>query len=323
MFKAGFLIAGLSLTSAALALDVPGPVVDGAWVAQHASEVQIVDIRADAFTFTSQPVYETDKKSGARVLVEPAGHLSGALQVDPKSIRVSRKFGDLTVKYMIPEKADFEALMQKVGINNDKPLIIVPYGMDATDVNDAARLYWQLKYFGEKNMAILDGGLNAWIKEGRDISSAAATPTKGNWTAKGEVKSLLANSDDVAAAAGDKRASLIDARPLPQFYGLSKRDYVFAYGHIAGAHPFTPDMLTRAEGGSAKFLSADTYRNILKQSGINPEAPAITYCNSGHLSSGPWFVMSEILGNRNVSLYDGSLHQWTLEKRPLESVANR
>jgi thiosulfate/3-mercaptopyruvate sulfurtransferase len=26
--------------------------------------------------------------------------------------------------------------------------------------------------------------------------------------------------------------------------------------------------------------------------------------------------MSELLGNRATRLYDGSLHQWTLEKRP-------
>jgi thiosulfate/3-mercaptopyruvate sulfurtransferase len=64
-------------------------------------------------------------------------------------------------------------------------------------------------------------------------------------------------------------------------------------------------------------MSAATYRGLLKGQGIDPDSPAITYCNSGHLSSGPWFLMSELLGNRQVRLYDGSLHQWTLEKRPL------
>jgi len=51
--------------------------------------------------------------------------------------------------------------------------------------------------------------------------------------------------------------------------------------------------------------------------GIDGKAAAIIYCNSGHLSSGPWFMMSELLGNSRVKLYDSSLHQWTLEKRPL------
>ncbi len=323
MFKKEFLIAGLGFAGSALALDLPGPVVDGNWLAQHANEVQIVDIRSDTYTFTSQPVYENDTKTGANVLVEPAGHIAGSVLVDPKTIRVTRKIGELSVKYMLPEKADFEATMQQAGVNKDKPLVIVSYGMNFADVNDAARLYWQLKYFGEKNMAILDGGLTAWMKDGHAVTSAPAPATKGNWVARGEVKALLAGSDDVANAVKDKQTQLVDARALPQYYGLSKRDYVYAYGHIPGARPFSPELMIRSEGGSAKFLTADTYKSLLSQSGIDPAGPAITYCNSGHLSAGAWFILSELLGNPKASLYDGSLHEWTLEKRPMESVAAR
>jgi thiosulfate/3-mercaptopyruvate sulfurtransferase len=80
---------------------------------------------------------------------------------------------------------------------------------------------------------------------------------------------------------------------------------------------FPAELVMRQSSGALKFMSAATYRGLLKGQGIDPDAPAITYCNSGHLSSGPWFLMSELLGNRQVRLYDGSLHQWTLEKRPL------
>jgi len=64
-------------------------------------------------------------------------------------------------------------------------------------------------------------------------------------------------------------------------------------------------------------MSPATYRGLMSGQGIDPAAPAITYCNSGHLSSGPWFVLAEVLGNQRTRLYDGSLHEWTLEKRPL------
>jgi len=43
----------------------------------------------------------------------------------------------------------------------------------------------------------------------------------------------------------------------------------------------------------------------------------VVYCNSGAQSSLPWFILSEVLGNKSAKQFDGSLHQWTLEKRPL------
>ena len=51
--------------------------------------------------------------------------------------------------------------------------------------------------------------------------------------------------------------------------------------------------------------------------GIDSGGKIITYCNSGQLAAASWFVFSELLGNKNVSLYDGSMHQWAVEKRPV------
>ena len=85
---------------------------------------------------------------------------------------------------------------------------------------------------------------------------------------------------------------------------------------VVSAHR-TPDLMFKNSGGALKFMSAETYRGLFKGQGIDPQKDVITYCNSGHLASAPWFVMSQILGNSKARLYDGSLHQWTLEKRPL------
>jgi thiosulfate/3-mercaptopyruvate sulfurtransferase len=51
--------------------------------------------------------------------------------------------------------------------------------------------------------------------------------------------------------------------------------------------------------------------------GVDSTANMITYCNSGQFASASWFVFSELLGNDNVKLYDGSMHQWSIEKRPV------
>jgi thiosulfate/3-mercaptopyruvate sulfurtransferase len=224
---------------------------------------------------------------------------------------------------MNPEKPEFEHLMQAAGVVANKPIVLVAMGQSASDIDQATRLYWQFKYYGEKNMAILDGGLAGWLNEGRGVSSAASAPMKGDWVSTAEDKALVAESKDVAQAMKGQKTQLVDARDLLQYFGLAKRSDVKDYGHIPGARVFPPDVQVKMEGGVARFLPSAAYQSVLEQSGIRTTAPAITYCNTGHLGSGAWFVMSEILKMPNVRLYDGSMMEWTQENRPTVSVPAR
>jgi thiosulfate/3-mercaptopyruvate sulfurtransferase len=128
----------------------------------------------------------------------------------------------------------------------------------------------------------------------------------------------FADSNEVAAAS--QSGQLVDARVASQYYGLNKRDYVYGYGHVANAHLVSPDVLSRSSQGVAYFYPAKTYASLFSAAGVDPSKATVTYCNSGHLASGPWFILSEIVGNQQVRLYDGSMHQWTLEKRPTVAV---
>lgn len=304
--------------AAALAQGLPGPVVDSAWLAANLDKVQVVDVRGNAKSFVTAPEFDTDAKSGKKTLSEVGGHLANAALIEMKPMRTERKVGELTVKYMIPEKAAFEKLIQAAGVNAGKPIVLVPVGADVTDVDDALRVYWQFKVYGEDNIAVLDGGMANWLVEGRPFVTDAAATTAGNWVAKADRSAqYFASSADVSQAIAGKSATLIDARDAKQFHGLGKRDYVSAYGHLEGAKLYSPDLMTKTVGGAQKFMSANTYRALLTAQGIDPAAASIAYCNSGHLSSGPWFLMSEVLGNKNAKLYDGSLHEWTMEKQAL------
>ena len=295
---------------------LPGPLVDTQWLAANADKVQIVEVRGNAKSFTSEPELSTDAK-GKKTLEEVGGHIPGAVLVDAKKMRTDRKYGELTVKYMIPEAADFEKYVRHSGVVAGKPIVLVPVGQDVADINDALRMYWQFKVYGEDDMAVLNGGYASWLLEGRAWRKEPSA-SNGNWSVKADrTAQYFATSDDVAKAMQGKSATLVDSRDAPLFHGLVKRDYVYASGHIEGARLYPTDLMFKASGGALKFMAPATYRGLLAAQGIDEKAAAITYCNSGHLSSGPWFLMSEVLGNKQVKLYDGSLHQWTLEKRPL------
>lgn len=319
-YLAGLALLGLAPWS--WALQVPGPVVDGEWLAKNKAEVTVLDVRPSQKSFTLAPQFETDKKTGKKFLVELGGHIADATPVDNKKVRVDRMIGGNKVSAMIPERADFEKLARQWGVQAGRPIVIVAAGMEPVDFNDAARLYWQFKVYGEDNVAIVNGGTAAWLAEGREVSVAPAKVNEGNWAAKADrTAELMASSEDVEKAMNTRSAQLVDARNTSMYLGLSKRSTVGAYGHIPGAKNVSSELLTTEGGDATRMLAANTYRDVLKMSGVDPQAPAITYCNTGHLASGAWFVMSEILGNKQTRLYDGSMLQWTLEKRAVQSVA--
>ncbi|QKO20495.1 sulfurtransferase [Rhodoferax sp. BAB1] len=312
----------LGLSQWALALDVPGPVVDGAWLEQNRAEVTVLDVRANPKTFTLTPEFETDKKTGKKFLVDLGGHIDGAVLVDNKKVRMDRSINGVKLKSMIPERADFEKLVRSWGVSAGRPIVIVSAGMEPLDFNDAARLYWQFKVYGEDNIAVLNGGTAGWIAEGRAVSTDAVKATEGNWAAKADRSAaLLATSDDLARAQADKSAQLIDARDDAHYLGLSKSSSTSAAGHVPGARNVYTGLMSTQGGDAARLLAADTYRDVFKLSGLDAQASAIAYCNTGHQASGTWFVLSEIVGNKNAKLYDGSMHQWTLEKRPTVAVS--
>ncbi|MBU1363720.1 MAG: hypothetical protein KKE51_07860 [Gammaproteobacteria bacterium] len=304
----------------AQAAGLPGPIVTTEWLAANLDKVQIVDVRSNVKSMTSAPEFDTDAKSGKKTLSEVGGHIAGSLLLNAKTMRVERQVGDLKVKYLIPEKAAWEKIAQADGIEAGKPIVLVPVGMEVADVDDALRAYWQFKVYGEDNIAVLDGGMAAWLSEGRAFDQTAQAAKTGNWMALSDRSAnYLAGSDDVAKAITDKSASLVDARDIKSFLGLGKRDYVSAYGHLPQAQNFPPELMTKSASGALKFMSTNTYTALLQAQGVNPEKPVISYCNSGHLAAGPWFITSEVLG-KPARLYDGSLHQWTLEKHALEGA---
>lgn len=307
----------LSVGGEALALDLPGPVVSAQWLSEHREDVIVLDVRDDLKSFTAQPDFEVDAKSGKKTLSELGGHIPGALLLDYSKVRVEREVNGRKLKGMLPDKAYFQTLLRDAGVGKDKPIIIAAPGETAEDLDTAARVYWQLKYYGQDAMAILDGGTAGWLEAGLPYKNDEATKGGGGWTAGAERRELSADSEEVAAAA-EHKTQLVDARPLPFFLGLSvKKPTVQAAGHIAGAVDFPGEVRAQKTGSAYYFYSPAQYRSVFKAIGVQEQAATITYCNTGHLASGAWFVMSELLGNPHVKLYDGSMHQWTAENRPV------
>jgi thiosulfate/3-mercaptopyruvate sulfurtransferase len=308
----------LMVSTLAQATQVPGPLVDTKWVKSHLKDIVILDVR-DAKNFISKPVFKRDKKTGNLILVKVGGHIPGAHRIDYKKLRTSKMINNIKIDEMLPGKAAFEKIMQSFGLNKNATIVIMSEGESNKDMTAATRLYWSLKYYGEDNMAILNGGMAQWLKDGGNISISPTKVKTGNWVATAERNDILATSDDIKKALKDPKVQLVDTRNVSLYMGTYKKSYVFANGHIPGAKNF-PNELVTGPKGKADFTSAKEVQSISKAVGIDPKGEMITYCNSGHLATGSWFLYHEVLGNKNVKMYDGSMHEWTKEKGQTVSV---
>jgi thiosulfate/3-mercaptopyruvate sulfurtransferase len=303
------LVVGAAAAQSAFAIETPSPVVDAAWLKAHLNEVTILQVSGPQDAFTQAPVVKV--VDGKNVIEKVSGHVPGASFVDFKQVRVTRDVDGKQVKGLIPLKGDFEKLAQSWGVNKDSAIVFVPAGLSTSDVDEAARLYWQFKYYGHKNMAILNGGMAAWLAAGNTADTNGPEAKQGDWVATAEDKSIMASYGEVKSAIAKKNVQLADARPQNQYMGVFTKKGELS-GHLAGAKDISPDLLTKADGASADFLPAASYKSIMSAKGINTKAPMIAYCNTGHLASGLWFVSHEIVGNKKAKLYDGSLVEYSL-----------
>ncbi|HQT43605.1 MAG TPA: rhodanese-like domain-containing protein, partial [Halothiobacillus sp.] len=203
----------------AFAVDVPGPLVDPAWLNAHLNDVKVLQVSGPMKDFTTAP--EIKDVNGKKVAVNVSGHVPGASFVDFKAIRVEREIDGKKVKDMIPDKAAFEKLVQAWGVNKGQAIVIVPKGLSTPDVDKATRLYWQLKYYGQDNMAILNGGMAQWLADGMMAATDAPSVTAGDWVATAERKNILATYQDVKRAVEHPgSAEFADARPSNQYMGV-------------------------------------------------------------------------------------------------------
>lgn len=319
------LLAFLSTTVSAI--QVPGPLVDTEWLQNHLDEVVILDVRKDVKSF--------ERKSRQAGAVNPcgvarqkgpfkvAGHIPGAVLVPWNKVTAKRRVGDKEIKVLLPPKEDFERLMRKSGVDNDSALVITGKGKAVVHMALAARLYWTLKYFGFGNVALLDGGTARWIKEKRKIEFGRSKAKKGDFKATAERGEILASLEDVEKLAEDQgTGQLVDVRSTEEYLGLTASGKFVTpdiKGHISGAKSF-PVNLYADSRSVATIYDQDQIKQASALFKVDTETPTVVMCNSGVMASLAWFVMHELLGNKDVRLYDGSMHEWSHSGKPVVSM---
>ena len=252
---------------------------------------------------------------------------------DPKSYAANHIPGALNAPYgtwrgpasnpgELPTLPKLTTLVQSLGLTPSTHAVIVSSGADATDFGASARVYWTLKVLGLQELSVLNGGVKGWTTAGLPQNNQAVKVAASSFQPQIDT-SLVATKEELVARVKSGDAALIDARPADFFKGDTRHAAASVPGTLQGAvnveHSqwFTP--------GTSTFVNTEQAQKVAAASPIDPAKETVSFCNTGHWAATNWFAMSEVLGQKNVKLYAGSMVEWSKDANglPMANVPSR
>ena len=227
-------------------------------------------------------------------------HLPGALPLTRQEISAPMAEGDVVLE--LPSVSQLDSVFESKGIT-DHSLVVLYWGKDWVSPTARAWLTFDYVGFGDRTF-ILDGGMPAWVAEGRGTTAAVPEVHKGNFTPNVR-DDVIVTLSWVRDHLKDAAVALIDSRNERYYNGEDPGNAVRA-GHIPGARnvPYTTMV-----DDSLKFKPADELRRLLLDGGLSDGKTGVSYCHIGQQASVTYFV-ARFLGYQ-ARMYDGSMNEWS------------
>lgn len=271
--------------------------VSTAWLAEHLNVPDIVILDASWHL----PGAKRDAKAEFR-----DGHVPGARFFDLDAVSDPAT----SLPHMLPRPEKFAHDMKKLGVGDGKKVVCY----DAAGLYSSPRCWWMFKVFGHDDVAVLDGGLPKWQREGRPLETGSPQQAQERHFTPRFRGPMVKSLDAVAAALAAKTAQVADARSGGRFRGEEPepRPGVRA-GHMAGACNVHYASLVAADG---TLRPRPELEKNFASSGIDTSKPVITLCGSGVTAAILSLALTEI-GAKDHALYDGSWAEWGASAQPV------
>lgn len=265
--------------------------VSAQWLKDHQHDPNLIILQ------TSFLQFEYDKE-----------HIAGAQHLWPGWLAPDSPQGSFNA----PDSKQATEVLQRLGINNDSHIVLCHV---RNEVSPTARMFLTLEHFGLRGqVSFLNGGLEAWKKEGFPTTQEVPVVKKGNFKVK--AGDLLVDKDYVLKTLKAPNGVIVDARMKNYYDGDptgNPRD-----GHIAGAKniPY-PDLLDAAN--LYQFKPIDQLATYFEPVIPGKKSEVVTYCFIGQTAS-VVYMAGRILGY-DMKLYDGSMQEWSrIENLPMEKT---
>lgn len=266
----------------------PEVLVSTAWTEEHLNDPKIRIAEVDY-----------DPKSNYEL-----GHIPGSILFDWR-----QDINDPIKRNIISKESCEQLLSTKAGLNEDTTLIL--YG----DFNNwfAAFAFWVFKYYGFKDVRLMNGGRKKWLEEDRPINKEIPSVEQGNFKAKDSDENIRTYLMKVSNSLSNENIVLVDVRSPAEFTGeiTAPPEYPTEHAQRGGHIPKAVNIpWGKAVNEDGTFKSPEELKKIYEEKGIVPNKEVISYCRIGERSSHTWFVLKYLLGYPNVKNYDGSWTEW-------------
>lgn len=265
-------------------------IVSTEWLAKHSNDpnVLVIDTRTVA-------EYE-------------AGHIPDAVNIPfvvPESAWIS--FGPDDLLLQLPEDKPFFGNLSAVGVTKQKRIVICsqkatpPYPQA-----EAARVAMTLELAGFAKVHVLNGGMTKWKAEGRETTTSVPDIRPSGITGSLD-RRIIVEREYVKKAINKK--IILDARDPSVYNGTVIEEFAHKRGHIPSAKNLPTVSLLDSNGDyKDKAALAELVKSVIGK--VDKNAEIITYCGVGGYAGAVWWVLTEVLGYRNVKFYDGAAQDW-------------
>lgn len=224
-------------------------------------------------------------------------HIPGARFFDIDDISDGRS----DLPHMVPPVEKFMSRLRAMGVGDGHQVVVY----DGSGIFSAARVWWLFKLMGQKDVAVLDGGLPKWVAEGRPTDDMPPVIRDRHMTVRRQ-NHMVRDVTQVSHAAKLADHEIIDARGPSRFAGSEPEPRAgLRAGHIPGSK--NVHYATLLDNGVMK--SPEELRAVFEAADIDLSKPAITSCGSG-VTAAILCLAMERFGKTDHSLYDGSWAEW-------------
>jgi len=228
-----------------------------------------------------------------------ARHIPGALFLDLSSLKDDAD----PRSSMVPTNAQFAARMAALGISKTDRIVVY----DDSPLVSSGRAWWLFRLFGARQVAILDGGLQRWLTEGRPTESGKAHTTPGSGFAADKDEAQVRTKADVVANLDSRAAQVVDARGAARFTGEDPEPRAgMVSGHIPGSVNLPTGQMLGPDG---LWKRGEAMRETFAAAGVDLDRPLIMSCGSGVTACNLLFGAA-LIGKHDVTIYDGSWSEW-------------